>query len=308
MTNWTKGNIPDLNGRVCIITGANSGIGYESSLALAEKGATVNMACRNVERGQHALEAIQHAVPSAHLQLMTLDLASLKSIHDFAETFKRQYQRLDVLINNGGTVVAAHHQTKDGFESQFGINHLGHFALTGLLLDVLLKTPASRIVTVSSRMHTTGKIAWDDLMSEQTYNPMTAYRQSKLANLLFAFELNRRLEAKGTSTKSIAVHPGLARSSWADNNLEGVMKLLGNIMSLTYQNASMASLPLLYAAVDSTAKSGGYYGPDHDTKGYPVEAQAGEVAYNEADAKRLWELSEKLTGVKYEALNTAKGA
>ncbi len=304
MTNWTKNNISDLSGKVFIVTGANSGIGYETCLALAEKGATVIMACRNLERAQRSLDAIKQAVPSAKLELMKLDLASLKSIRDFAEAFKSKYDKLDVLINNGGPIIAVRNVTEDGFESHFGINHLGHFALTGLLLDVLLKTPTSRIVTVGSRMHTTGKIAWDDLMSEHSYDRMSAYRQSKLANMLFAFELNRRLEGKGTSTKSMAVHPGLARTSWVDNNLDGFMKFLGKLMSLTsYQSASIAALPLLYAGTDPNVKSGGYYGPEHDTKGYPVEVQAGNSAYNETDAKRLWELSEKLTGVKYEALN-----
>jgi NAD(P)-dependent dehydrogenase (short-subunit alcohol dehydrogenase family) len=304
MKHWTTDSIPDLNGQVFIVTGANSGLGYESTLALAEKDATVIMACRNLERGQRALDAVKQAVPSARLELMHLDLASLKSIRNFAETFKSKYKRLDGLINNGGPVVAARRLTEDGFESHFGVNHLGHFALTGLLLDLLLKTPSSRIVTVGSRMHTTGKIAWDDLMSEHPYDRMTAYRQSKLANMLFAFELDRRLQAKGTSTRSIAVHPGLARTSWADNNLDGVMKVFGKIMSATsYQSAPMAALPLLYGAVDPNAMSGRYYGPDHDTKGYPVEVRAGDVAYNETDAKRLWEVSEKITGVTYNALS-----
>jgi NAD(P)-dependent dehydrogenase (short-subunit alcohol dehydrogenase family) len=305
MTNWTKDNIPNMHGKIVIITGANSGLGYESSLALAENGAMVIMACRNLVRAQHSLEAIQHAVPNAKLDLMELDLASLKSIRAFAKLFKSKYDRLDVLINNGGPIIAVRGMTEDGFESHLGINHLGHFMLTGLLLDVLLNTPSSRIVTVGSRMHVDGKMEWDDLMSERSYDRTRAYKQSKLANMLFAFELNRRLEAKGSSTKSVAAHPGLAKTSWADNNLNGFMKLLGKIMSLTsYQSASMGALPLLYAATDPKVKPGGYYGPEHDTKGYPVEVRAGDAAYNETDAKKLWELSEKLTGVKYEVLNT----
>jgi len=304
MTNWTKDNILNLHGKIIIITGANSGLGYESSLALAEKGARVIMACRNLVRGQQSLEAIKQAVPAAELELMELDLANLNSIRAFAKLFKSKYDKLDVLINNGGPIIAVRGMTEDGFESHFGINHLGHFALTGLLLDVLLNTPSSRIVTVSSRMHVDGKMEWDDLMSERSYDRMAAYRQSKLANMLFALELNRRLEAKGTSIMSVAVHPGLARTSWADNNLSGFMKIMGKIMSITsYQSASMAALPLLYAGTDPNVKSGGFYGPEHDTKGYPVEVRAGDAAYDEADAKKLWELSEKLTGIKYEALN-----
>lgn len=304
MTSWTKHDIPNLNGKVFIVTGANSGLGYACCLALAEKDATIIMACRNLERSRASLDAIERSVSSAKLELLELDLASLNSIQTFARTFKSKYERLDVLINNGGPVGSAQGVTEDGFETHFGVNHLGHFALTGLLLDVLLNTPSSRIVTVGSRMHTTGSIEWDDLMSERSYDRWTAYRQSKLANMLFAFELNRKLQAKGASTIAVAAHPGLAKTGWADNNLDGFMRLLGKIMSrISYQSASMGALPLLYAAADANVRPGGYYGPEHDTKGYPVEVQAGEVAYNELNAKRLWELSENLTGVAYRALN-----
>lgn len=304
MANWTKNDIVNLSGKVFIVTGANSGLGYECSLALAEKGATVVMACRNAERAQRSSETIRRAVPAARLELMDLDLASLASIGDFAEAFTRKNERLDGLINNGGPVVATRSLTEDGFESHFGVNHLGHFALTGQLLNVLLKTPASRVVTVGSRMHAAGKMAWDDLMSERGYDRQGAYRQSKLANMLFAFELSRRLEAKGTATISVAAHPGLANTGWADNNLGGPMKLLAKIMSrVSYQSASMGALPLLYAAVGPNVRSGGYYGPENDTKGYPVEVRAGDAAYDESDAKKLWKVSEELTGVRYEALN-----
>jgi NAD(P)-dependent dehydrogenase (short-subunit alcohol dehydrogenase family) len=304
MANWTKNNIPDLDGKVFIITGANSGLGYECSLALAEKGATIIMACRNLERGQHSLEAIKSTVPSAKLDLMELDLASLQSIHSFVNTFKGKYDRLDVLINNGGLVLAPRTLTKDGFEAQFGVNHLGHFALTGLLLDVLLKTPASRVVTIGSRMHTSGKIEWDDLMSEHSYNATSAYKQSKLANLLFTFELDRRLRAKQSTTIAIAAHPGLAVTNWPEKNLKGFQKIVMKAMNaIVSQSAATGALSPLYAAVDGEAKPGRYYGPERDTRGYPVETQAADAAYNEADAKRLWELSEKLTSVQYEALN-----
>lgn len=304
MTNWTKKNIPDLNEKVFIITGANSGVGYESSLALAEKGATVIMACRNLERAQRSLDAIKQAAPSADLDLMELDLASLKSIRAFTNSFESKYDKLDVLINNGGPIIASRNLTEDGFESHFGINHLGHFALTGLLLNTLVNTPSSRVVTVSSRMHVDGKIEWDDLMGERSYDRMAAYRQSKLAQMLFAIEFNRRLNAKGLSTMSVAAHPGLAKTRWADNNLSGFMKIMGKIMSATsYQSAAMGALPPLYAGTDPNVKTGSYYGPENDTKGFPVEVQASDSAHNETDAKRLWELSEKLTGVKYEALS-----
>ena len=302
MANWTKNNIPNLDGKVFVVTGANSGIGYESSLALAEKGAIVVMACRNAEKAQRALEQVKAAVPAAKVEVMQLDLASLKSVREFADTFKKKYDRLDVLVNNGGPVVAPQMLTEDGFESNFGVAHLGHFALTALLLDVILKTPSSRVVTVSSRMHVNAAIAWDDLMSERSYNPMKAYPQSMLAKIIFAFELSRRLEAKGASTISVAVHPGLANTGWADNNLSGFMKVIAKMLSAaTYQSAEMGALPLLRAATDADVKPGSYYGPENDQKGYPVEVQASDHAYNEADAKKLWELSEKLTGVEFPA-------
>jgi NAD(P)-dependent dehydrogenase (short-subunit alcohol dehydrogenase family) len=227
----------------------------------------------------------------------------LKSVRDFADTFKNKYNKLDVLINNGGPIIAVRGVTEDGFESHFGVNHLGHFALTGLLLDVLLKTSSSRIVTVGSRMHADGKMEWDDIMNEKSYDRMAAYRQSKLASMLFAFELNRRLEVKGVSAMAVAVHPGLANTGWVENNLNGFMKIMGKLMSIaSYQSAEMGALPLLYAGTDPNVKPGGYYGPENDTKGYPVEVQASDSAYNETDARRLWGLSEKLTGVRFDAL------
>ena len=303
MENWTKENISNLDGTTCIITGANSGVGYESTLVLAEKGATVIMACRNLEKGHLSLDSIKQAVPAAKLDLMELDLASLTSIKAFANAFKSKYDKLDVLINNGGPIIALRNVTEDGFESHFGINHLGHFALTGLLLDCLLNTPSSRVVTVSSRMHVDGKMEWDDLMSEHSYDRMAAYRQSKLAQMLFAMEFDRRLKTNGLSTLSVTAHPGLAKTGWADNNLSGFMKIMGKIMgAVSYQSAAMGALPVLYAAVDADVKSGGYYGPDGDTKGHPVEVEASKAAYNEADAKRLWDLSENLTGVSYDGL------
>jgi NAD(P)-dependent dehydrogenase (short-subunit alcohol dehydrogenase family) len=305
VAHWTKNNIPDLSGKVFIVTGANSGMGYESTFGLAEKGATVIMACRNLERAQRALETIRQAVPQARLEPMELDLASLESIQAFADSFNGQYDRLDGLINNGGPIIAAHSVTADGFESHFGINHLGHFALTGQLLNLLLNTPSSRVVTMSSRMHVDGKMEWDDLMSTRSYNAMAAYRQSKLANLLFAIELGRRLEAKGSSTMSVAAHPGLANTNWVDNNLDGFMKLIAKVMSNTsYQSAAMGALPVLYAATDPNVKPGGYYGPEHDKKGYPVEVRAGDAAYDERDAQRLWQVSEELTGVQFDALTS----
>jgi len=307
MTNWTKNDIPDLKGKVFIVTGANSGTGYQCALALAEKGATVVMACRNPKRAQDALAAIQTAVPAAKVERMELDLASLKSIRGFAEAFTSRFDRLDVLLNNGGVMGPARSVTQNGFETQFGVNDLGPFALTGQLLNVLMKTPASRVVNVSSRMHTTGKMAWDDLMSEQHYDNWAAYRQSKLAILLFTFEFNRRAEANGTLTRAVGVHRGLVASRWVENNLKGFQALMMKTMSpLISQSPAMAALPLLYAAVDAQAQPGSYYGPEHDTRGYPVAGRAAEAAYSESDAKQLWEISEKLTGVQYEGFDVIR--
>ena len=249
------------------------------------------------------MEKIKTAVPAAKVEVMELDLASLKSIQEFADTFKKKYDKLDVLVNNGGPIIAKQSVTEDGFESHFGIGHLGHFALTSLLLHVILKTPSSRIVTVGSRMHVNAAMGWDDIMSEKAYDPMKAYPQSMLAKILFAFELGRRLESKGASTISVAVHPGLANTGWVENNISGFMKLIMKLMTLTsYQSAEMGALPILRAATDADVKSGSYYGPENDTKGYPVEVNASDHAYNEDDAKMLWELSEKLNGVKFSAL------
>jgi protochlorophyllide reductase len=304
MRNWTKNDIPNLNGKVFIVTGANSGLGYETSLALAEKEALVIMACRNLEKAHHSFETIKAAVPSANLELMELDLAKLQSIRTFAKSFSSKYDKLDVLINNAASTLPPRSVTEDGFEMQFGVNHLGHFAMTGLLLNSLVNTQASRVVTVSSREHVTGLIDWDDLMSEHSYERFAAYRQSKLANLLFAFELQRRFETGRVPTISVAAHPGTASTNWPDN-LSGVERIFFRIMIRVFtQSASMGALSVLYAAVDSKVNPGGYYGPEHDKKGHPIEVQAGESAYDDADAKKLWDLSGKLTGVNYEVLNS----
>lgn len=299
MAAWTADRIPNLDGKTTVVTGANSGLGYETALRLAEHGATVVLACRNRERGERAVQSIKAAVPDARIEFMQLDLASLDSIRAFAEAFAAGHDRLDVLVNNGGVMGLPRTITEDGFEMQFGVNHLGHFALTGLLLDSLAAAPDSRVVTVSSRMHADGEMDWDDLMGEQDYDNWGAYRQSKLANLLFAFELQRRLAAAGASTTSIGVHPGRTVTNWPDN-FTGVNKMLMTVVGrLTSQSAAIGALSQLYAATDPAAKPGAYYGPDGDTKGFPEETRASEAAYNEADAQRLWVLSEGLTGVAY---------
>lgn len=299
MTQWTADRISNLDGKTAIVTGANSGLGYETALRLAEHGAAVVLACRNQDRGEQALRSIKATVPDANVELMNLDLASLESIQAFATAFASNHNKLDILVNNGGVMGLPRTVTEDGFEMQTGINYLGHFALTGLLLDSLAAAPAGRVVTVSSRMHVDGTIEWDDLMLEQSYDNWGAYRQSKLADLLFAFELQRRLEAAGSSTISMGVHPGRAVTNWPDNFSGFQRALMSAVARMTSQSAEMGALPLLYAATAPEAKPGAYYGPDGDTKGYPAETQASDAAYNETDGKRLWEMSEELTGVTY---------
>lgn len=300
MADWTLSVMPDLAGRVFVVTGGNSGVGYETSVGLASKGATVVMACRNRQRGEQALMSIREEFPSASVELIDLDLSNLGSVRRFAERFKGARDRLDGLINNAGPIGAERIETQDGFESHFGAGHLGHYALTGLLMDVLCKTPASRVVTVGSRMHVSGQINWNDLNGESKYNRWAAYRQGKLANMLFALEFDRRLRAHNSTTMSVAAHPGLVKSNWVENNLSGPMKALGKLMMFSYQDPAMAALSVLYAATDDDVEPGGYYGPEHDKKGYPAPAVPGDAALDESAAARLWDVSEDLTGITYE--------
>lgn len=299
---WTADNIPDQTGKVIIVTGANSGLGYETSLALARKGAQVVLACRNMEKGETAVSQIRQQVPDASLELMALDLADLASIRQFAGEFQASHDRLDVLINNAGIMAIPYRQTADGFEMQFGVNHLGHFALTGLLIDRIMRTDDSRVVTVSSNLHKQGKIDFDNLNGEQDYSKWGAYNNSKLANLLFAYELQRRLAASGSETLSVAAHPGYASTNLQSGDSSWLQKLLlglGN--AILAQSAAMGALPTLYAATMPDVQAGNYYGPGGmgEMRGYPVKAQSSEASHDEATAVKLWQVSEQLTGVTY---------
>ncbi|MEJ2747400.1 MAG: SDR family NAD(P)-dependent oxidoreductase [Anaerolineae bacterium] len=293
---WTVDDIPDQSGKVAIVTGANSGIGYETARALAHKGATTILACRNEQKGQAAVEKIQNEQPKGTAVLMHLDLADLDSIHAFADNFKAQYQRLDLLINNAGVMIPPYGKTADGFEQQFGINHLGHFALTGQLLDLLRHTPEARVVTVSSMMHLRGEINFADLNSEKNYNRSAAYAQSKLANLLFTYELQRQLAATGGDTVAVAAHPG-----WAATNLQkhsGLMNLMNRFLA---QSPAMGALPTLRAATAPGVHGGEYYGPGQrfGAGGYPKKVQSNGRSHDTAVAAKLWTVSEELTGVHY---------
>jgi NAD(P)-dependent dehydrogenase (short-subunit alcohol dehydrogenase family) len=293
MSDWTADDMPNLEGRVAVVTGANSGLGFEAARMLAEHGAHVVMACRDVQRGEAAAERIKGSVA-----VQRLDLASLASIREAAGHIRELHRRLDLLVNNAGVMVPPYTRTEDGFELQFGVNHLGHFALTGLVLDRLLAAPGSRIVTVSSNGHRLGRIAFDDLQSERRYRRVAAYAQSKLANLLFTFELQRRLAAAGASTSALAAHPGTA-STELERHVSWWMRLPGLIVPR--HAVATAALPTLRAATDPVARGGEYYGPGGrgGFTGHPVRVEPHPRAYDTEVQRRLWEESERLTGVGY---------
>ncbi len=305
---WTTQNIPNQSRRVAIVTGANSGLGYETVLALAQKNATVIMACRNLSKGAEARDKIVQQVPHAQLDLMALNLGDLESVRTFVEDFSRRYDRLDMLINNAGIMAIPYSETADGFETQFGVNHLGHFALTGLLLDKILATPDSRIVSVSSTANYMGRINFDDLMGKQNYSRYGAYSQSKLANILFANELNKRLAQAGANTISLSAHPGYAATNLQGNSSSNSGALLETILypitnRLLAQSQAQGALPQLFAATAAEAQGGDFIGPDFlHTRGYPKKVKANKAAYDQDAALRLWEVSEELTGVQYIAL------
>jgi NAD(P)-dependent dehydrogenase (short-subunit alcohol dehydrogenase family) len=301
---WTAADIPDQSGRTAIVTGANSGLGLATARELARAGAAVIMGCRSVGKGEEAARRIRGAAPDARLEVATLDLADLGSVRDFAAQAADRHPRLDLLINNAGIMAAPRRLTRDGFESQFGTNHLGHFALTGLLLPALLKAPAPRVVTVSSTMHRGGKLNFDDLNGERKYSRWGAYGQSKLANLMFCFELQRRAIAADTALLSLAAHPGYASTNLQfaapDRLYEKAYMWIGN--RLFAQSADMGALPTLYAATVPDLPGGTYVGPGGigEQRGHPKVVTAAGKAYEESDWRRLWEVSEQLTGVQYE--------
>ncbi|MGW8316597.1 MAG: oxidoreductase [Bacteroidales bacterium] len=302
---WTTANMPDLKGKVIIVTGGNSGLGLESVKAFAMKGADVILATRSVQKGEEARIEILKAVPEGRIEVMELDLGDLKSVKGFASTFQKKYERLDVLLNNAGIMMSPYFRTKDGFEGQFGTNHLGHFALTGSLMGILLETPGSRIVNVSSGAHKRGEMDFENLQFEEGegYTPSRAYGRSKLSNLLFTYELQRRLVAAGKETIALAAHPGVARTNLG-RYMEGkfLYRLLYPVFIWISQDQDRGALPQIRAAVDPNVKGGEYFGPDgrNEMKGYPVRVPSNEASHNLSDAAKLWEVSEKLTGVTFD--------
>lgn len=301
---WTQKDIMDQKDRVVIVTGGNSGVGYEAGLVLARKNACVILAVRNLDKGEKAAGTIRQLYPAAEVKVMVLDLADLKSVRDFAEAFLASYDRLDILINNAGVMALPEVRTVDGFEMQFGANHLGHFALTGLLLPALKKTPGARVVTVSSGAHAAGDIHFDDLQWRKRYERWGAYAQSKLANLLFAYEVQRRFASADVNAISVACHPGYAATNlqFAGPQMEGSVTKLwmmsaGNF--LFAQSQEMGALPTLFAAVSPQVNGGDYIGPAGGMWGYPQRVKSTSKSYDDALAKRLWTVSEELTGVTY---------
>ncbi len=296
---WTPEQMPSLDGKVVIVTGANSGLGLESTRLLAGRGAEVIMACRNQTKGEQALTLIKKEIPSAKLTLMSLDLSSQQSIRDFAEAFKQRYSHLDILLNNAGLMAPPLSHTQDGFEMQFGTNHLGHFALTGLLLDALENANAPRIVTVSSMAHKWGSIYFNNLNAEKGYKRWRFYGQSKLANLMFTRELHRRLSERNSKVKAIAVHPG-----YSDTNLQ-TDTIFAGFNRFFAQPQEMGCYPSIYAATSDEVRSGEYYGPNGfmEMAGYPAPAHVRKLARNQDVARELWNVSEQLTGIRF--LNAA---
>jgi len=304
MKKWTLTDAPDLTGKVIIVTGGNSGLGFESVKAFAKQGAEVIMACRNEEKGKTAKKEIQDIDPESNIPVMELDLMDLASIKAFAARFAKEYSRLDVLMNNAGIMMNPYSLTKDGFESQMGTNHLGHFALTALLVDVLIKTQKSRIVNISSGAHKYGNMDFSNLLYENGhgYTPMKAYSRSKLANLLFTYELQRRLESGGAKSIAVAAHPGVSETNLARYIDKGLLfKLMMPLFKIMMQNQVMGALPQIRASVDPDVKGGDYYGPDgfREMKGFPILVPSNKASKNQDDARRLWEESEMLTGIKF---------
>jgi NAD(P)-dependent dehydrogenase (short-subunit alcohol dehydrogenase family) len=294
---WTSDDVPSQQGRLAVVTGANTGLGFETAQVLAARGASVVLAVRDIEKGKDAAARIADTAPGANVMVQHLDLTSLESIRAAADELRVKQPRIDLLINNAGVMFTPKQTTRDGFELQFGTNHLGHFALTGLLLKQMLPVPGSRVVTVSSLAHTTqSRINFDDLQGERSYSRVGAYGQSKLANLMFTYELQRRLSGEST-TIAVAAHPGLANTELTRYS----PKVTRPLASLISQKAVLGALPTLRAATDPGVLGGQYYGPGgfFGTRGYPKLAESSRQSHDPAIQRRLWTVSEELTAVTF---------
>lgn len=300
---WTTEDIPDQTGRVALVTGGNSGLGLETCRALAGKGATVVLCCRTPAKGEAAREDILGTHPAASVEVQTLDVAALDSVQQAANALLERHPAIHLLVNNAGIMATPKGQTVDGFEQQFGTNHLGHFALTGRLLPALKAASGARVVHVSSLAARGGRMRWDDLMHEKGYSPLAVYNQSKLANQLFAYGLQRRLAAHGIDASSIAAHPGFAQTNLLTTT-QGVRAFVGlvrPVIGMFWNDAAQGALPQLFAATAPDAEAGGYYGPDGlgERAGWPAPSFVPKAARSETDQDRLWTVSEELTGVRY---------
>jgi NAD(P)-dependent dehydrogenase (short-subunit alcohol dehydrogenase family) len=299
---WSDTDVPDQSGRIAIVTGANTGIGYQTAAVLAQRGGHVLLAVRNLDKGKAALESIVAANPAADVTLQQLDLSSLDSVRAAADTLLAAYPRIDLLINNAGVMWTPKQLTADGFEMQFGTNHLGHFALTGLLLDHLLGVRGSRVVTVSSMGHRLrAAIHFDDLQWERRYDRVGAYGQAKLANLLFTYELQRRLADQQKNTIAAAAHPGGSNTELA-RNLPAIFKpAVAALGPVLFQSPAMGALPTLRAATDPDVEGGQYYGPDGfaEQRGHPKLVSSSAQSHDEELQRRLWTVSEELTSVAF---------
>jgi len=305
---FTEVDVPDQTDRVVVVTGANSGVGFEATRIFAGAGATLVMACRSLDRGESARSDVEAAVPDADLEVRECDLGDLSSVEAFAEGVLEDYDALHVLCNNAGVMAIPRRETADGFERQFGVNHLGHFALTGHLLGRLRETPGeTRVVCQSSGVHERGRIDFEDLQSEASYSKWGAYAQSKLANLLFAYELDRRLEAAGADVESLGCHPGYAATelqrrgpAMAGSTLRLWAMRLSN--AVFAQSAASGALPMVYGATAPDVAGGGYVGPGGlmNMRGAPTVQRSSDRSYDAETARRLWAVSEELTGVDYD--------
>ncbi|MFI5668135.1 oxidoreductase [Streptomyces sp. NPDC051704] len=305
MTGWNAENIPDQSGRTAVVTGANSGIGYVAARELARRGADVVLACRSSARGRAAVVRLRSEVPGAEVEFLPLDLADLASVREFAHVHGQRRTSLDLLVNNAGVMALPYGRTADGFETQFGVNHLGHFALTGLLLPQLLAAaPGARIVTVSSGFHALGDVDLDDPNGDQGYRRWIAYGRSKTANLLFTHELARRLEACGSGIVAAAAHPGYASTNLhaGASRQEGhrpMSRLMGLGAAVLAQSAASGALPTLYAATAPGVTPDAFYGPRLGWRGAPARSWRAKWTLDDASGERLWALSQKLTSVPY---------
>jgi len=304
MNRWDTKHMPDLSGKVVIVTGGNTGIGLQAAIAFAGKGAETILACRNEAKAMRAVRQIKKKIPEAKVRYLHLDLGNLGSVHRFAESFRSAYSRLDILLNNAGVILNPFRTTEDGFESQMGINHLGHFALTGLLMDIIAETDGARVVNVSSRSYRRGRMDFDNFQYEagKGFSRIGAYTRSKLANILFTYELDRRFRMANINALSVAVHPGYSYTDFGRARFFKVLKYVfyPAVVAIT-QSSARGALPSIRASVDPGVDGGDFYGPGGkmEIKGYPVKISSNGASHSKRDSRLLWEISEKLTGVKY---------